>query len=277
MNILFNPYGVILTIREAISGSTAYEVRQCLMVQTKAFLDHLHETFKNRLINTLDNERWVQCDVAPERQAGLDRLASGKAFLQTNSNSAFSQSSSSSSSILQPDIDSASATIGSSGDTKKKDFRSALVEGHQFKVVWSVMLLIEIALNYLEVSCNFPLVTTDIISKIVELFKLFDVRTKQLVLGAQAIQSAARLKNISAKHLCITAQSVGLLLALLPHVRAALLAQLPPKHHMLLTELDRISHNLIDHHNQLLSKFVGIVGDFVDASAQRYILLIYFA
>jgi vacuolar protein sorting-associated protein 54 len=244
------------------------------MVQTKAFLDHLHETFKNRLINTLDNERWVQCDVASERQAGLDRLASGKAFLQTNGNSTSSTTPSSSSSIVSSDPDGASTV--SSGDTKKKDFRSALVEGHQFKVVWSVMLLIEIALSYLEVSSNFPLVTTDIISKIVELFKLFDVRTKQLVLGAQAIQSAARLKNISAKHLCITAQSVGLLLALLPHVRAALLAQLPPKHHMLLTELDRISHNLIDHHNQLLSKFVGIVGDFVDASAQRYLLFVYF-
>ena len=85
----------------------------------------------------------------------------------------------------------------------------------------------------------------------------------------QAIQSAARLKNISAKHLSTTAQSVGLLLALLPHIRAALLAQLPPKHHMLLTELDRISHGLIDHHNQLLSKFVGIVGDFVDSSSHR--------
>ena len=38
---------------------------------------------------------------------------------------------------------------------------------------------------------------------------------------------------------------------------------------MLLTELDRISHGLIDHHNRLLSKFVGIVGDFVDSSANR--------
>ena len=66
---------------ENISGSTAYEVRQCLMVQTKYFLDHLHETFKGRLVNTLDNERWVQCDVSPSRQAGLDKLASGHAFL----------------------------------------------------------------------------------------------------------------------------------------------------------------------------------------------------
>jgi len=233
------------------------------MVQTKAFLDHLHETFKNRLINTLDNERWVQCDVALERQAGLDRLSSGKAFLHANGHAVSTQVSSSSSSSM------GSTTASDTGD-KKKEFRVAVVEGNQFKVVWSVMLLLEIALNYLDVSSNFPLVTTDIISKIVELFKLFDTRTKQLVLGAQAIQSAARLKNISAKHLCITAQSVGLLLALLPHVRAALLAQLPPKHHMLLTELDRISHNLIDHHNQLLSKFVGIVGDFVDASALRW-------
>lgn len=84
-----------------------------------------------------------------------------------------------------------------------------------------------------------------------------------------AIQSAARLKSISAKHLAITAQSLGLILALLPHVRAALLAQLNPKHHVLLTELDRVSHEYIDHHGLLVAKFVSIVGDAVDGSAMR--------
>ena len=40
--------------------------------------------------------------------------------------------------------------------------------------------------------------------------------------------------------------------------------------HIILTDhVDRISHGLIDHHNRLLSKFVGIVGDFVDSSASR--------
>ena len=202
------------------------------MVQTKYFLDHLHETLKGKLVNTLDNERWTQCDVSRDRQEGLDKLASGKSFLQkgASENAVNSTSSSSSSSSSDATIGvkisehennsshSSSSSIYNSNNidtsdqkesktsSKKKEAKPAVVEGTPYRVVWSAMLLVEITLNYLEVSTNFPAVTTDIISKIVELFKLFDVRTKQLVLGAQAIQSAARLKNISAKHLSITAQ-----------------------------------------------------------------------
>jgi len=52
-------------------------------------------------------------------------------------------------------------------------------------VVWSSLLLTEVVLGYLEISFSFAPVTTDVIVKAVELMKLFDTRTKQLVLGAQ--------------------------------------------------------------------------------------------
>ena len=32
-------------------------MRQCLLSQTKAVLEHMHETAKGRLVNTLDSER----------------------------------------------------------------------------------------------------------------------------------------------------------------------------------------------------------------------------
>ena len=38
---------------------------------------------------------------------------------------------------------------------------------------------------------------------------------------------------------------------------------------MLLTELDRTSHTLVDHHGQLLSKFVSLVSEALDNSAHR--------
>ena len=52
-------------------------------------------------------------------------------------------------------------------------------------MVWSSLLLTEVVLGYLEISFSFAPVTTDVIVKAVELMKLFDTRTKQLVLGAQ--------------------------------------------------------------------------------------------
>ena len=62
---------------------------------------------------------------------------------------------------------------------------------------------------------------------------------------------------------------MSLVNALLPHIRAALLAQIPPKHQLLLTELDRVSHEYLDHHSQLLSKFASIVSDMTESSGER--------
>lgn len=255
---------------EDISGSTAYIVRQCLLSQTKMFFDYMHESCKGKLVNALDNERWVQCDVTPERQTDISKLVSGQAFipsskvLSTNSNGT-SHSTSDSNVFSSPQPSTAGGAMSSGKRTK--DSKPVHISGTDYKVVWSVLLLVETVLNYLDVAFNFQPVTADAIGKIVELLRLFDGRTKQLVLGAQAIQSSARLKSISAKHLAITGQSIGLVVALLPHIRAALLAQIPPKHHILLTEMDRISNELIEHHGLIVSKFVSIVGDFVDASS----------
>ncbi len=152
---------------------------------------------------------------------------------------------------------------------KEKEVRAAVIESVEYRVVWSVMLLSEIIFIYLDIAFNFSPVTTDVINKIVEMLRLFNTRAKQLVLGAQAIQSAARLKTISAKHLAITGQSLGVMIAQLPHIRTALLAQIPSKHHLLLTELDRITQEYSDHHSLIVGKFVNIVSDFIDASSQQ--------
>jgi len=162
-----------------------------------------------------------------------------------------------------------SMMMSAGGGKRTKETKPALVDGVEFRVVWSVLLLTETLLTYLDVALHFSPVTPDVIGKIVELFRLFNTRARQLVLGAQAIQSAARLKSISAKHLAIASQSLGFVIALLPHIRAALLAQIPTKHQLLLTELDRVSQEFVEHHGQIATKFVSIVGDFVDQSAAK--------
>lgn len=58
------------------------------------------------------------------------------------------------------------------------------------------MLLVD----YLKVIMNMPMLTTDTMSRVIELLKAFNSRTCQVVLGAGAMRSAG-LKNITAKHL----------------------------------------------------------------------------
>lgn len=71
--------------------------------------------------------------------------------------------------------------------------------------------------------------------------QVFNSRATQLVLGAGAIHSAAKLKSISAKHLALCSQSVGLVRSLIPHVKAALATRLPQKHHLLLAQMDTVA------------------------------------
>jgi vacuolar protein sorting-associated protein 54 len=255
---------------ETCTGSQAYAMRQCLLLQSKSFLDTLHEQSKNKLVNTLDNERWIQCDVNADRQKEINRLSSGKAFLvskdetiQGSSGSAAGAGGSTGSGA-----NSASGSVKKASSVRDKEIHPVVIEGVEYKVVWSVLLLVEINLSYLDIAFHFPPITNEVISKIVELIRLFNNRTKQLVLGAQAIQSAARLRSISAKHLAITSQSLSLFLALLPHIRAALLAQVnSSKQAVMSTELDRISQDLFDHHASIMAKLVNIVSDMIEVSA----------
>jgi vacuolar protein sorting-associated protein 54 len=140
----------------------------------------------------------------------------------------------------------------------------ATVEGKNYKVVWSCLLLVEMIMSNVACAAHFQTLAANVVGKTSELLRLFNSRATQLVLGAGAIHSVAQLKSINAKHLALVTQCVNMVLALLPHVRAALMAQLPGKQHTLLADLDKIKKEYIDHHDKVLSKFVSIIGGVVE-------------
>ena len=257
---------------EKISNTSAYDMRRCLTTQTKDFLVTLHENSKRSLQVTLDAERWTQCDVSAERQKEINLLAAGKAFFQrqqenddTKSKVEASEPNAVTEGIQVVATETSKVTDATAA--KKKEFRPAYVDNAPFKASWSALFVTEMAMTYVTLTIFFPSIVTDVIIKMGELIKLFDKRTRELVLSAEAIESSAKLKSISAKHLAITAQSLGFLSALLPHFRAALLAQLPPNLQMQLAELDRVSLSLIDHHGLIVDKLVEIAAYAVESSA----------
>jgi hypothetical protein len=85
-----------LTSVEKVSGRSCYGLRSTLLAQAKAFLEQRQEQNLTNLAAALDSEKWTQAEVSFERQKGVDRLASGQAFLVTNENGGSSSSSSSS-------------------------------------------------------------------------------------------------------------------------------------------------------------------------------------
>lgn len=183
--------------------------------------------------------------VSSQRQTALTRLCTGLATIATPRRN------------LQEN-----GTDDQSGQEKKP---VAVVEGVHYKVVWSCLLLVEMIMTYLSSAAYFQQsLATNAVTKVVELLRLFNTRTTNLVLGAGAIHSAARLKSINAKHLSYVTQCLGMIISLLPHIRAALIAQLPAKQHTLLADLDNIKNEFKDHNEKVLNKFVSIIGGIVE-------------
>jgi vacuolar protein sorting-associated protein 54 len=140
----------------------------------------------------------------------------------------------------------------------------AVVEGVSYRVVWSCLLLVEMIMTNLSSAAYFQTLAPNATTKIMELMRLFNTRTSSLVLGAGAIHSAARLKSINAKHLSYVTQCLGMITALIPHIRAALMAQLPAKQHTLLADIDKIKKEYQEHKENVLNKFVSIIGGIVE-------------
>ena len=111
---------------------------------------------------------------------------------------------------------------------------------------------------------HFSNLSSSLVSKVGDLLRLFNSRTTQLVLGAGAIHSNARLKSINFKHLSLVTQCLGLIMAIVPHIRSALMAQMPKKQHTLLTGLDQIRKEYAEHNEKVLNKFVTIFGGIVE-------------
>ncbi len=148
--------------------------------------------------------------------------------------------------------------------TNRDNLAEAEVEGKHYRVVWSCLLLVEMVMGNVACAAHFQTLATNVVGKVTELLRLFNTRSTQLVLGAGAIHSAARLKSINAKHLALVTQCIGLIIAILPHIRAALMAQLPNKQHSLLVNLDKIKKEYVDHNENVFGKFVSIVGGIVE-------------
>lgn len=160
-------------------------------------MEHLHERNLTNLLAALDAERWTQADVAPERQADIERLQSGKALLvSVGSYGTFSprdlqqqegegdgprRSSLTSSDGAgtagagggEEDGDVAAATGGGRRKSSSKAEPAEVVVGDgRYKVAWSALLLLEMLVGCLNVAADFPNLSLDVMQRIMDLLRV---------------------------------------------------------------------------------------------------------
>lgn len=75
--------------------------------------------------------------------------------------------------------------------------------------------------------------------------------------------------QITASHLALASQSVGLLVTQIPVLRSVLSSRLPSKHHVLLHSLDRVSVDCQEHQREIFAKLVAIMDELVKTMRER--------
>nr|XP_004660143.1 vacuolar protein sorting-associated protein 54 isoform X2 [Jaculus jaculus] len=227
---------------ERICGRKSMSLLGALQSQANKFVNRFHEERKTKLSLLLDNERWKQADVPAEFQDLVDSIADGK--------------------IALPDKKSASAE-------ERKPAEVLIVEGQQYAVVGTVLLLIRIILEYCQCVDHIPSVTTDMLTRLSDLLKYFNSRSCQLVLGAGALQVVG-LKTITTKNLALSSRCLQLIVHYIPAIRAHFEARLPPKQCSMLRHFDHITKDYHDHIAEISAKLVAIMDSLFDKLLSKY-------
>ncbi|CAO3589754.1 unnamed protein product [Absidia cylindrospora] len=253
---------------ETICGRPCFGLRGTVLSQQKAFIDHFHMERIKQEAQLIENDQWVASEVPLDFQRIVDRICDGtfgtsnNTTVSTGSQQAPSQTGSTSpisslpnASLPVPPSQSSSAQIEAEKTTKL-----LLIHGQSYYVVGCTLLIIKLFEDYLQCVLNLDGMATDIMQKLLELLKLFNSRVCQVILGAGAMRSAG-LKNISAKHLALASQSVGVMIALTPSLKECVGRYMPEKHMVLLSEFDRAVNDFKGHQQEIHVKLVAIMNE----------------
>ncbi|KAL4238528.1 Vacuolar protein sorting-associated protein 54 [Mactra antiquata] len=226
---------------ETICGRRSTSLHGSLQSQANRFINRFHEERKTKLSLILDNERWKQADVPTEFQELVHHITStGHLNIPDH----------------KPEIE---RTPG----------EFLVVNDEKFAVVGTVLMLLKMVIEYCQCSDNIPAVTADLLTRLVDLLKIFNSRTCQLVLGAGALELVG-LKTISTKNLALASRCLQLVVYYMPMVRKHFEEKLANKSVIMLKHFDQITKDYQDHIDEISNKLVTILECLVDTQLSRW-------
>ncbi|KAG0356698.1 hypothetical protein BG005_004346 [Podila minutissima] len=263
---------------ELLSGYMCYGLRTAILSQSKAFLLQFHMEKTSQLALSVGEDQWVQVEVPWSSQSTANEITVISSLsLQEARNKDFSMLFNVLSLSAPPpvhgiddhDTGYTSARLnpkpgsnGVNGGKKEAEVPPAArvisIQDEVFFVVGCSLVLLDILAEYLDILNNITALTTDVMQRMIELLKLFNSRTCQVILGAGAMRSAG-LKNITAKHLALASQSLSVFATLIPYIKDWIRSKMTDKQMVMLTEFDRILRDFQEHQNEIHSKLVSIM------------------
>ncbi|KAH9930608.1 Vps54-like protein-domain-containing protein [Fomitopsis serialis] len=283
---LFNESWVFVVESEKICCRMIVGLRGTMISQAKTFLQTFHQAHISHSAKLVEDEQWNAAEVAPSIQRIVDLLVDASIsdppdlLLNRPPETPHPSSPLLSPSALSPQPTlshrpasplpspnfpsvrpsaSRTSTRRSSGPGKHLH-----IEDRAYFAVGATLEVLVVLADYLKIIINLEMLTTETMSRVIELLKAFNSRTCQVVLGAGAMRSAG-LKNITARHLALASQSLSIVISLVPYIRETFRRHLSQKQAVMLVEFDKLKRDYQEHQNEIHQKLIAIMGDRLSA------------
>ncbi|XP_062225215.1 vacuolar protein sorting-associated protein 54, chloroplastic-like [Phragmites australis] len=292
--IIYNITEEFIASTEKIGGRLGYNIRGILQQQSKQFVDHQHSVRMTKIKAVLDQETWVLVDVPEEFQAIVLSLSStyssvnGMGMPSTDDNSKFNDHGPTSQELAcsaennadngkvtsvtghESKIESTSLQTENSVVGNARSTSQTIVHGGVgYHMVNCGLILLKMLSEYVDISKCLPSLSFEVVQRVVEILKLFNTRTCQLVLGAGAMQVSG-LKSITSKHLALASQIISFIYSLIPDIRRVLFLKIPEaRKQLLMSELDRVTQDYKIHRDEIHSKLVQIMRERLLANLRK--------
>ncbi|XP_025885106.1 vacuolar protein sorting-associated protein 54, chloroplastic-like isoform X2 [Solanum lycopersicum] len=264
---IYNITQEFVTATEKIGGRLGYSIRGTLQSQAKAFIDFQHESRMAKMRAILDQENWAEIDVPDEFQTIVTSLfcsesetreladevsadiapSSPKMVLGSDgSPTAEARLQKISQNAEHTDSTPRSESTAQSNETNsrergKSSARLLFFRGVGYHMVNCGLILVKMLSECIEMNNSLPGLSSEVVHRVVEILKLFNTRTCQLVLGAGAMQVSG-LKSITSKHLALSSQVISFTYTIIPELKRILFLKVPEtRKGLLILEVDRVA------------------------------------
>lgn len=134
------------------------------------------------------------------------------------------------------------------------------INGESYVIFSTVMVLVKLMTEYCQFCVDMPHLSFDVMTRLVEIFKIFNSKTYQMILGVGAVQIGL-LRIITFKTLAITLRCLELVLFFLPMLKEFYKKKLGEKQTNSDKQFNQLMKDYNDHRTELTNKLVFMIDD----------------
>lgn len=238
---------------EAVSGRGGAALKTVVHAHIKNFVQRAGDAEKQRLVESMDSDRWDAKDFSEIHAKTLkDLVTAATQEVEGWPKGTIIIYETPSKSDLREEPNGVEQVA-------KDKVNSANLDDQSFLLPQSALGVLCGIVRFEQIIAGIPSMTNEITISLLDYLKLFNSRSSQLILGAGATRSAG-LKNITTKHLALSSQALSFVTSLIPYIR-----EFVRRHQInaqgLMIEFDKIKRLYQEHQAGINDKLVDIMSN----------------